>query len=166
MRVPRILTSSSSWKPRVRSSAVRYLARAVATSIILVGSINQPGGHCICKHHVNHVIQQSNAYKIKCGVNSFILGSRRVLAPQHQRCWDQNTSQIQILRHFEKRGAIQTLRLAGHQVRMKTKKGRHLMALDGGVSVPMVSLWCAAVWPLLLMQVPEHVLQDVRSPKP
>ena len=24
--------------------------------------------------------------------------------PQHPRCWDQNTSQIQILRHFEKRG--------------------------------------------------------------
>ena len=24
--------------------------------------------------------------------------------PQHLRCWDQNTSRIQILRHFEKRG--------------------------------------------------------------
>ena len=32
---------------------------------------------------------------------------RDVFWPQYPRCWDQNTSQIQILRHFEKnRGAI------------------------------------------------------------
>ena len=47
-----------------------------------------------------------------CGVrvNFFILASRRVLAPAPKvlglRCWDQNASQIQILRHLlKKRGS-------------------------------------------------------------
>ena len=34
--------------------------------------------------------------------------------PQHPRCWDQNTSQIQILRHFEKKGARCNLGLTPH----------------------------------------------------
>ena len=51
--------------------------------IRLESRIKQLTPHCVCR-------------QCKCGVNFFILDSRRA------RCWDQNTSQIQILRHFDK----------------------------------------------------------------
>ena len=50
---------------------------------------------------------------MKWGLNLFILVSRRVL-PQNQRCWEENTSQIQTLRHFEKGERCYDLRLTGH----------------------------------------------------
>ena len=44
--------------------------------------------------------------QIQCGVNFFILDSRRVLAPAPKVCWGQHTSQTQILRHFERKGSV------------------------------------------------------------
>ena len=45
------------------------------------------------------LMQTCNTMKIQGGVNFFSLFSRRVFGPsnQHPRCWDQNTSQMQIL---------------------------------------------------------------------
>ena len=36
----------------------------------------------------------------------FLFWIRDVFWPQHPRCWDQNTSRIQILRHFEKKRGV------------------------------------------------------------
>ena len=57
----------------------------------------------------------SASLQTQCGVSFLFLDSRRVLAPTPKvlvRCWDQNTSQIQILRHFrKKRGAMLSFKI-------------------------------------------------------
>ena len=47
-------------------------------------------------------LRTSNTMCRKLFYSGFETGD--VFWPQHPRCWDQNTSQIQILRHFEKKG--------------------------------------------------------------
>ena len=52
---------------------------------------------------IAHLLRLTRSPVNKSWVKLLILGSRRVYGrdPWYQRCWEQNTSQIQILRHFE-----------------------------------------------------------------
>ena len=71
---------------------------------------------CSSSNPKKRILAPSWYLQMQCGINFFILDSRRVLAQEPKvlgpdtkthlkpRCWDQNTSRIQILRHFEKMG--------------------------------------------------------------
>ena len=58
---------------------------------------------CVCARlaHASERPEKSTIQN-KCG-RTFLFWIRDEFCTQHLRCWDQNTSQIQILRHFEKK---------------------------------------------------------------
>ena len=68
---------------------------------------------CISHNAVPGSVTNDRACKYNVALSS-LFWLRDVFWPQHPRCWDQNTSQIQISRQFEKkRGVVKFLRLTG-----------------------------------------------------
>ena len=81
---------------------------------------------------------------MKCGLNFLLtlfwiwggrvlVGAVGTVETQHLRCWEQNASPIQILRHFEKGARCHHLRLAGQVQRVEPVRVENEQLVHGVV---------------------------------